>query len=164
MRAELNAAAGRLVSIAAIYGNLSARRPESDAVPLLEHLGQIGAGVRAGLLPPGVTLTISGDDVTVPATMALTIGLVVNEWITNAIKYAFPDGVGAIRVDLARRQGMILLTVHDDGVGIAPDQGPGTGSRLLASLVETLNGDLSRKNDGGTVCVLTVPLAKRTQT
>lgn len=160
VREELQAAAGRLTSIAAIYGSLSARRPDGDAVPLLEHLEQIGDGVRAGLLPPGVTLSVSGENVTVPATIALTIGLIANEWITNAIKYAFPTGNGEIWVYLAQGADGVRLEVRDDGVGLPATYAAGFGSRLLASLTETLGGTSSRHSAAGTTCVLIVPLSK----
>ena len=157
VREELNTAAGRLVSIAAIYGNLSGRRPDGAKVALREHLDEICAGLRAGLLPPGVALTLEGDAPVVPATTALTVGLVVNEWVTNAVKHAFPDRSGTIRVRIGASAQEIAVEVRDDGVGLPAVRAVGTGSRLLASLVEALDGEVERHNDGGTVCSLTVP-------
>ena len=157
VREELNKAARRLVSIAAIYGKLSSRRPEVSAVSLLEHLTEIAEGLRHGLLPAGVILTVEGQSVTVPATLALTIGLVVNEWITNAIKYAFPTNVGAIHVRLESTKELVSIEVHDDGVGLAAGVRAGAGTRLLTSLVDALDGQWHRRTDQGTTCHLIVP-------
>ena len=158
VRDALNVAAGRLVSMAAVYEGLSQRAAGSGDVPLKAHLEHVCAALDASLLVPGVSLDVAGDDVTVRAATALTIGLVVNEWVTNAVKYAFPDGAGAIAVTLARSPGRVMVEVRDDGIGIDPHQSGGTGSRLMASLVGALNGTSTVRADGGTRCVLTVPL------
>lgn len=158
VRGELEAAATRLVSIAAIYGNLSTQGRGGDEVALLAHLGEICDGLRAGLLQPNVTLALGGDEFRVPANTALTIGLVVNEWVTNALKHAFPGRGGAIGVRLSRDVHGLEVEVHDDGVGAAGAPVAGTGSRLLTSLVETLGGRMEVHGGGGTRCVLHAPL------
>lgn len=158
VREELDVAAGRLISIAAIYGGLSARGYEGGSVRLFDHLGDLADGLRAGLLPPGVTLTVAGDAIDIPAATALTVGLVVNEWVTNAVKYAFPGAVGTIQVKLDTRSEALVVEVRDNGVGIPDDGALGTGSHLLAGLVEVFDGRLHRRSDGGTVCTLTVPI------
>ncbi|MDX5448017.1 MAG: tetratricopeptide repeat protein, partial [Bacteroidota bacterium] len=77
---------------------------------------------------------------------AMPIGLIVNELITNAFKYAFTGRKsGSIEVQLKSDKTGILLTVSDDGIGIVPnEEGEDKdhfGLRLVRSLSEKLGGE-----------------------
>lgn len=78
----------------------------------------------------------------------MPIGLVVNELATNAIKHAFPDGKGAIRIGLKRQaDDAIRLSVTDDGIGLdaaAGTKDTGFGSRYVGVFVRQLDGTLSQ--------------------
>ncbi|MCB0634903.1 MAG: sensor histidine kinase, partial [Lewinella sp.] len=80
---------------------------------------------------------------------AVPLGLIVNELITNSLKYAFPDGrEGTIRVALKQEPGEgLVLEVEDDGVG-AGDAAQGTafGSQLVTLLSQQLGGHLVSGN------------------
>lgn len=86
---------------------------------------------------------------------AVPIGLIVNELLTNAMKYAFPeDGKGNISISLSKSSPETLsLKVADDGIGkvtgLSP-QGTGFGSQLIKLLTLQLNGKMVEKNEGGT--------------
>ena len=69
-------------------------------------------------------------------------GCIINELVTNALKYAFPDGrAGRIRVAFNRRHAIFVLAVEDDGGGMAGAvQGGGAGLPLLNGLARSLNG------------------------
>ena len=81
---------------------------------------------------------------------SVQLGLVLNEAITNAFKYAFPEGRGGeVQVRFRREGGHFLLTVIDDGPGMLPEgepgeappaQGSGLGTRLLRALAAQLRG------------------------
>lgn len=69
---------------------------------------------------------------------AVSIGLIVNELVTNALKYAYPDGGGPIRVVFAKRAGAeVQLVVEDDGIGY-PDGAAPRGSGLGAMIVKAM--------------------------
>ncbi len=75
---------------------------------------------------------------------AVPVGLMLNELLTNALKYAFPDGrQGCLRVsiDLAD-DGTLTLGVHDDGIGLPPDfqleQAASLGLRLVRMFAKQL--------------------------
>ncbi len=84
---------------------------------------------------------------------AIPIGLIVNELLTNAIKYAFPEGKkGVIRVGMKKTQeGHLSLIVEDNGIGkgtVAPGK-RGFGSKLVQLLTRQLNGQMEEKEEEG---------------
>ena len=86
---------------------------------------------------------------------AISIGLIVNELLTNALKYAFPDGQpGTISLSLAEPDpGLLELTIADDGIGKVPDslpQGTGFGTQLVELLTRQLDGTLRQEVADGT--------------
>ena len=69
----------------------------------------------------------------------MAVGLITNELLTNALKYAFPDDrAGTVTVRFSRDDGRFELVVADDGVGVSPETPPsgsgGLGQRLIRSL------------------------------
>ncbi|WP_445738692.1 histidine kinase dimerization/phosphoacceptor domain -containing protein [Mariniflexile sp.] len=86
---------------------------------------------------------------------AVPIGLIVNELLTNALKYAFPEGAnGNISISLSKSNPETLtLKVVDNGIGktagLAP-KGTGFGSQLIKLLTQQLNGKMTEENQNGT--------------
>lgn len=82
---------------------------------------------------------------------AATLGLIANELITNALKYAFLDGQsGQIDVRLARVGGRCCLTVSDDGNGGSGAAGAGTGTKLIQALATQVGGTADWDRSAGT--------------
>lgn len=152
--AELKNAVSRLMSIAATYSPLSRSSQSISQVRLDAYLGEICEQLKYGLLPPGIVLTFVGEAALIEARSAVNIGLITNEWITNAVKYAFPDGFGSIQVRLRRVGDRLELTVADDGIGAEAEDAAGRGSQLTKMLAASFDADLKLVNDGGTRCVL----------
>ena len=92
---------------------------------------------------------------------ALPIGLIVNEVVSNAFKYAFIDGnAGKLEVTLERGVGEAILRIRDNGPGF--DQATaakGMGSKLIAGFVAQLGGSYGFENRNGTVFTMTFPLS-----
>ena len=90
---------------------------------------------------------------------AISVGLVVNELVTNAIKHAFPDDRrGRIRVCFeARKDNQLQLCVLDDGVGFTnhPQRKGGLGQELVKGLSRELDGHLEIKTseEGSSFCL-----------
>lgn len=87
---------------------------------------------------------------------AVPLGLILNEAITNSIKYAFPDGrPGIISISLSHTDThQCLLTISDNGIGIPPsfnDKKPGSlGMSLMEGLSESLDAKFSIRDNNGT--------------
>ena len=95
-----------------------------------------------------------------PADHAIPLGLIVNELVTNAIKYAFPSETsGTVAVTLKRIPGELRLTVADDGKGTDPQRtDSGLGGRLVDTFARQLGGWVERvSSDKGTIVCLTLP-------
>ncbi|MBY0338719.1 MAG: response regulator [Acetobacteraceae bacterium] len=121
------------------------------------------AGDLAGLNGRGIAVAVTAEDGLLPVDVAVPLGLVANELVTNALKHAFPGKrAGRIAVRLKRRDDRgIVLEVLDDGVGV-PESGvgePGAGMGLVRRLVAQVGGalEMRRREGGGTACRVTVP-------
>jgi two-component sensor histidine kinase len=106
-------------------------------LPELIRSYNTGRPVRADVQARGIRLSID---------QAIPCGLILNELITNCLKYAFPgDSPGCIGVRLQELDGgMLELAVVDDGAGFPEDRRPRDSTTLGLRLV----GDLARQLDG----------------
>ncbi|MCJ2091338.1 GAF domain-containing protein [Methylobacterium sp. J-072] len=137
---------------------------ELDLAPFLEKLV---ANLDSGA--PGLHLTCTAAPQRISADRAIPIGLLVNELVTNALKYAYPPEThpegGAIRVRAERELDTLVVEVADDGVGLPADFEIGRaskslGMRVVGSLTRQLGGNLTLPRTGqGTCFRLDVPLA-----
>lgn len=119
---------------------------------LCEHIGRTEQNTR-------VKLSYALEPISADLDTAVPLALVVVELLTNAYKYAFPgEFSGTVTVSLARRNGQIVLSVRDDGVGLDPDKPGGTGLKLANMLAQQLDGQLDRLDGPGTVFTLTYPI------
>ena len=87
-------------------------------------------------------------------TQAIPVGLIINEAVTNSIKYAFTDPADArIFVFMNETAGIINLTIADNGKGFIPTEETETkslGIQLIKGLSKEIRGSLSIKGDNGT--------------
>ena len=91
---------------------------------------------------------------------AIPCGLILNELISNSLKYAYPDdGVGKIKIQVTEKKNMMQFVVEDFGIGLPKDfdveNSDSLGLSLVYTLVEQLDGQLILKTDGGTKFLIT---------
>ena len=112
-----------------------------------------------------VVMGIDMEDVSLNIDVSVPCGLIINELLSNSLKYAFPDGRrGTIGVNLRRNEGgVVTLTISDDGVGMPHDldfRNPSTlGLRIVNILVEQIKGTLALNPGSGTSFTIVFPLA-----
>lgn len=176
--AALQDARSRVEAIAGVHdqlwrqGNAEGEAGAGEAVPgeidLAPFLDKLVVNLASGA--PGHRLTCSAEPQRLSADLAIPIGLLVNELVTNALKYAYPAGRfpqgGEIRVRSAREAGSLCVEVADDGIGL-PDgfeigrSSKSLGMRVVGSLTRQLGGTLTIPPAGqGTLFRLQVPLEK----
>lgn len=100
-----------------------------------------------------VRLELAMDKLSLDIDTAVPLGLIVNELLTNTLKYAFPQGqVGKVEIKLEQQaNGNLHLEVADSGTGkTGATQGTGFGSQLIALLTKQLNGIMREENQHGT--------------
>jgi two-component sensor histidine kinase len=93
-------------------------------------------------------LSLAADPVETDPDRAVAIGVIVNELVINAFKYAYPSGKGPIRVGLRARDagGNAVISVEDDGVGFAdsaPIGSTGLGQRIVKAMADKLGARIS---------------------
>ena len=78
---------------------------------------------------------------------AVAIGIIVNELVMNAVKYAYPDGAGPIHIELVARGDELVLSIADDGVGLNAKSDPrstGMGQRIVTAMAAKLSASVER--------------------
>ena len=149
LRQGLMEARGRIAVIAGMHQRLYSTS-QHDRVDFGDYIGDLAAETLQSLggndrirfatqIEPGIIIVLN---------QAVSLALVVTELVTNAIKYAFPDGRdGQIRLALERAGETVVLTIADDGVGL-----PGSfdlarqeslGMKIVTALVRQVRGTLS---------------------
>jgi two-component sensor histidine kinase len=113
-----------------------------------------------GVASSRIHLDLDVADVPLDLDWAIPCGLVVNELVSNALKYAFPhDRPGRVGVELARRpDGAYLLAVSDDGVGLPAgldvQHTQTLGLQLVWGLTQQLAGQVQVEGMSGTRFVI----------
>ncbi|GAB2590913.1 histidine kinase dimerization/phosphoacceptor domain -containing protein [Spirosoma areae] len=106
-------------------------------------------------LPQPVYFQFAIDSIELDVTQAVPLGLIINEAITNALKYAFPAGrEGSVQVKLgALSEGVYELVIADDGIGLPadfdPTQSRSLGMTLMYGFSEQLGGQLQISGQPG---------------
>jgi len=119
----------------------------------------IASLMRSYVLYPIPTIEVDIEDVSLDIDTAIPCGLIINELISNSLKYAFMSGkVGTLRVSLAQEGDMYHLSVSDDGVGLPPGfdfrNTSSLGLQLVVTLAEQLNGTIEHPDDNGTTFII----------
>lgn len=92
---------------------------------------------------------------------SISLGLIINEVITNSFKYAFPDKKGIIEIELKKKGGNIFLNLSDNGKGFPenfdPEKTNSLGFKIVKSLTSKLKGSLHVHSDNGAHISITIP-------
>lgn len=165
VKKALQESRGRIYAMSAVHETLYNSKNLAE-IDLMDYLNKLSNSlVQTYSIHPGkVQLKIGGDDAKINIDKASPLGLTVNELISNALKYAFPDGgAGVIKITVIRQNSQIILTISDNGVGL-PDgldwkNSNTLGFRLVRNLIEKqLNGSVEIENRNGTIFTLKIPI------
>ena len=146
---------GRIRSMALIHEKLyqSETLATVDLADYLQSLALILMRTYSANTKVSLELALAPASVSIDT--AVPVGLMLNELVTNALKYAFPEGrTGRLLVTLdAAPDGLMTLQVEDDGIGLKPDfqleQADTLGLRLVRMFGEQLRAEVSMASRPG---------------
>ena len=161
VKAALTNAMGRVAAVAQVHRRLYTSHDLKSVLlnqyleALLEDLRRSAEGNRMS------RLTLKAEPIEIDPDRAVAIGIIVNELVMNAVKYAYPDGAGPIHVDLVARSDQLILSIADNGVGLNVRTDPrstGMGQRIVAAMAAKLSACVERDPaHDGTRIVLCFP-------
>ncbi len=165
----------RVRSMALVHENLY-RAGNFARIPMRAHIQNLATHlIRAyGLPARQIELMTEIDDIELDLDRAVSIGLIINELVSNALKHAFPARpagslqAGSLRVDLKLLAGeSCALTVTDDGIGLPLDldveHAATLGLQLVHDLTQQLHGSLAVTRNGGTTFTMVFDADRRGQ-
>jgi two-component sensor histidine kinase/putative methionine-R-sulfoxide reductase with GAF domain len=149
-RKALEDSVNRILAIAAVHEVLTEKREEE--IDLGELLDRLRAMLVQGLATDK-DVHAQLEPVSLAGSRATAVALVFSELLQNALEH----GGDAVRIELAQRNGEVVLSIADDGRGIE-DARSGTGLSIVQALVrDELQGRLDLRNDGGTRAEVVFP-------
>lgn len=113
-----------------------------------------------------IDIILNAVPIKLPIKKAIPCGLVINEIVTNSLKYAFPDGHPdpEIKITMKRRSNRATIEISDNGIGLpSPFEELDTdslGTLLIKTLTSQLNADLTVETNGGTKYIFSFDLLK----
>ena len=164
-KAALERVSHRITALGQLYAKLS-KADTVEAVDAASYLDELCRDLIASVHKQGDTSIVLKTDIEselLPTDRAIPIGLIVNELVTNAVKYAFPgEAKGTVMVMLKRVPEGLRLTVADDGQGLDLRRADsGLGGRLVNGFAQQLGGQVERKSGSqGTTVHLILPSRK----
>jgi PAS domain S-box-containing protein len=158
VQAALEEAQSRLQAMAKVHDLLSL-----SGNPQQVDLGDYLRGVCSSLVPSEegsrVRIVLDVEEhVPVSAEVAVSLGLIVNELVTNALKHAFPPPrSGTINVQ-AHRSGSdrVILVVRDNGVGMGADSKGNLGLGIVRALTRQIGGAVGVSGEGGVTTTISL--------
>jgi two-component sensor histidine kinase len=146
-RARLDLIEGRIGVLAQMHDRLRWQN-SNGTIGVRDFMEDLCADVRqslAGHRPVVVRPQI--ENLALAADFVVALGIIVNELLTNAFKYAFPDDrAGAIDVRLSQETSRYLILVcENNGIGCSETATSGTGTGLILALVQRHDGMMSQE-------------------
>ena len=147
VKVALTNAMGRVAAVAQVHRRLYTSHDLKSVLlnqyldALLEDLRRSAEGNRMS------RLTLKAEPIEIDPDRAVAIGIIVNELVMNAVKYAYPDCAGPIHVDLHAQGDDLALSIADDGVGLNVKTDPrstGMGQRIVTAMASKLEASVER--------------------
>ncbi|MEI8331238.1 MAG: histidine kinase dimerization/phosphoacceptor domain -containing protein [Methanomicrobiales archaeon] len=157
----------RVKSMAIVHEKLY----QSDSLSSIDFHGYLqnligNLMITYGIDQTRVRITIAVNELPLAINTAIPLGLIMNELVSNSLKYAFPGGQsGNLSVSSTVYENSIVVNVRDDGQGIPASldwkHAESLGLHLVQMLTRQLKGTVELSRENGTEFTLTIPLAQR---
>jgi two-component sensor histidine kinase len=155
-------ARNRVMTVVNVHDHLH-KAAEDEMTSVAQFLKNLTEAVSDNRPPQLRAINIDADETRLPSDRIMSIGLVVNEFVSNAMKHAFPPGHdGVIDISFRSVGADHVLRMADNGVGVPAgfdiNGNTGLGLRVMNSLAQQLRGKLTHESSGaGTVFTLRFP-------
>jgi PAS domain S-box-containing protein len=163
-RQAIDDAVSRVRAMALVHERLYQSRTLSS-IELHSYIAELCEQLAgaASAAQRGIAVRVEAAPLECGLDVAVPLGLVLNELLTNALKHAYPgERRGEVQVRLALDAGRVRLSVRDDGVGLPADLDRTTpralGLRLVSTLSESLRAQFTLENNGGAYASLVFPI------
>ena len=146
VKSALAGANRRVMAVAQVHRRLYTS-DDVQSVALDQYLKALVDDLRNSAEDETGSLTLVAEPVEVDPDKAVAVGVAVTELVLNALKYAYPDRKGPIRVLLKAEGERVHLTVEDDGVGRQPEvanRTQGLGRMIVKAMATKLAADWSQ--------------------
>lgn len=150
VKAALTNAMGRVAAVAQVHRRLYTSHDLKSVLlnqyldALLDDLRRSAEGNRMS------RLTLKATPIEIDPDRAVAIGIIVNELVMNAVKYAYPDHAGPIHVEVGADSDDLVLAIADNGVGLSARSDPrstGMGQRIVSAMAAKLEASVERDPD-----------------
>lgn len=138
------------------------REGSTEVIPLNDYLLELGESVISviGDAKCDAEISISGSLILMDIERAIPLGLVINELVTNSIKYADVEEL-SIEVNLQDADTFFILSFEDNGRGFpvdfSPNKSKSLGTRAVYLLMQQINANINWKNNPGALWQFTIP-------
>ena len=146
---------GRVKTMAMVHEKLY----QSDSfakINIKEYLENLVSDIfySYGIKTGSIESVLDIEDININIDTAIPLGLIVNELVTNSVKYAFPQGEGTIKIKITSLTDETELIIADNGIGVPEDfdieKIETLGLQLVNNLVNQIDGDIGIDGSNGT--------------
>lgn len=157
----LQDAIGRIEGMSSLYDMLTgeSRGGSIEVGPYVESLIETITPLFSNA--PTITIEKQVDDFSLDPKRIFALGIIINELLTNVMKYAFSGkDRGLVRLNITAYDETVILTLRDDGNGLPGDfeleRSSGLGLSLIKMLLEQFSGTLAMRSDHGTTSTVLI--------
>ncbi|HXO75736.1 MAG TPA: histidine kinase dimerization/phosphoacceptor domain -containing protein, partial [Puia sp.] len=153
----------RIHSIALMHQKLY-QSTSMHLVAMKDYIGELVLHLLEGLNVRNdkVRFELALEDISLDISQAVPIGLVVNEAVTNALKYAFPGAEGIVTINFSENEDRCILYISDNGIGLPKDfdmrKSRAMGLKLIEGLCLQLEAEYYIESMGGVHITIAFPL------
>ncbi len=149
----INDAQGRIRAMALVHEELY-RTGDFSSIPFMDYAKSMAASYSCRMEDRTIQVTVEETNLALTMDLAIPCGLIINELLTNCMKYAFASVRNPeIRIALTTTATGLELSVADNGTGLADEFDPSTdshlGLKLVSSLAAQIGGELRCENRQG---------------
>lgn len=146
---------GRVKSMAMIHENLYQSLSFTN-IEFKDYLKKLISDIfySYGIKKGTIKTELDIDDISLNIDTAIPLGLIINELVTNSVKYAFPKSKGTIKIKFKSSLDELELTIADDGIGLPKNidykKTDSLGLQLVHNLVDQIDGEITLNMSQGT--------------